>query len=81
MAKKTTESDLLFQMYQIAIVNDPSQEILITVCRRLRELGYKVEDPEPPAGIDSRFTQPQQGRVVRRNRYTGFVPDQYELAS
>lgn len=53
---KSTTSDLLMRMYENAIINDPGQPVLITVCRHLRELGYHPEEPTQSRG-DQRFAQ------------------------
>lgn len=54
---KTTISDLLKRMYDIALCNDPGQEILVTVHRHLKSLGYEVEFPSQSRG-DQRFAEP-----------------------
>lgn len=72
---KTTTSDLLKRLYDIAITNDPKQTCLITICRHLRELGYQdVEEPENAPG-DLRFAKPTTGemRILSEDEVTNLM--------
>lgn len=73
---RTVTSDLLKRMYDIALCNDPGQEVLATVCHHLSGLGYVMETPNRSSG-NHEFTEHEKSfgkRVLPENIPQGWVP-------